>query len=76
MARNTEALEVWLKFDTPEDEETTAEALVWEDGGQFRVDWDLTAVGLVTSVYFNTHEEARTWLEREGFEDYTAEDDD
>ncbi len=66
-----QAVDVWLRI--PDDEEEAeAEANTYRDGDGFRVDWYLTAVGQVTSVYFGTYDEARTWLEAEGFADYTA----
>lgn len=74
------ALDVWLRFVDDEDE-SEAEANTYEDGGGFRVEWYLTAVGLVTSRWFPTRPDARAWLEAEGFQDFTTdnpttEDDD
>lgn len=65
------ALDVWLRIPEGTDE-SEAEANVYpHEGGGYRVDWYLTAVGLVTSVWFVVYDEAREWLEREGFEDYS-----
>lgn len=77
---NTEgvdALDVWLRFDAEGDDEAAAEANTWElepDMGRpvFAVGWSLTAVGLVTWAYFHSYEDARAWLEAEGFEDYSS----
>lgn len=74
MTRNTPALDVWLRFDSPEDEDASAEANTWPDGEMFRVDWCLSMVGLITSVYFHSHADAQSWLEAQGFDDYTVED--
>lgn len=67
------ALDVWLRFDPPDDEESEAEANTYPDGrGEFRVEWYLTAVGLVKEVPFRTYEAAAAWLTAEGFEDYSS----
>lgn len=73
---NEPALDVWLRI--PEDDnpdgEAEAEANTYrEDDGTVRVEWSLTAVGLVTSVGFASYDAAREWLEAEGFTDYTTE---
>lgn len=80
-AREDNALDVWLRFadtgyavdesDDPDDY-VEAEANTFPDGDRFRVDWYLDAVGLVKSVYFDTYNDAVTWLALEGFEDFTA----
>lgn len=64
-------LDVWLRIPDGEDE-SEAEANTFADGEWFRVDWYLTAVGLVKSRSFPTHDAARSWLEAEGFQDYTS----
>lgn len=69
------ALDVWLRFNGS-DEESEAEANTYPDGDRYRVDWYLTAVGLVTSVWFDTYAESQAWLENQGFEDFTVLDDD
>ena len=72
-------LDVWLQSETLYDdvtgepyEETRAEANTFREDGQFRIDWYLSAVGLVKSVYFDTYEEATAWYEREGFQDFSS----
>ena len=76
-----EPLDAWLRvsddedhsdFDPLPDGRYPAEANTYPDGDEFRVDWYLTAVGLVVSEYFPTLEDAHTWLEREGFQDFTS----
>ena len=66
-------LDVWLRFDSPDDEESEAEANIREDRGSYVADWSLTAVGLVkSSPEFDSYHDAETWLEAEGFENYSA----
>lgn len=66
------ALDVWLRFDSPEDEEAEAEANTFRDGDLYRVEWYLTAVGLVTARSFTTYEAAAAWLTTEGFQDFNS----
>lgn len=77
----SEPLDVWLAFGVVYDEGEEwedsdglceAEANTYVDGSRFRVDWSLSAVGQITSVYFDTYEQARAWLESEGFQDFTS----
>ena len=65
------ALDVWLRIPDGE-EESEAEANTYADGSGYRVEWYLTAVGLVTPVHFDTLPEAYAWLESEGFADFTS----
>ena len=70
-------LDVWLRipeFDDEGNENDEAEANTREiDGGRFIVDWSLTAVGLIkSSPEFDSYHDAETWLEAEGFENYSA----
>lgn len=64
-------LDVWLRIPDGE-EESEAEANTFADADWFRVDWHLTTVGLVKSRSFPTHDAARSWLESEGFRDFTS----
>ncbi len=71
------ALDVWLRFDSPDDEEATYEANTFKgvdaDGVEiYRVDWYHTAVGQVTEVPFSTYEEATAWLEAAGYQDFSS----
>jgi hypothetical protein len=70
--RTDTALDVWLRFDSPDDEESSAEANTYEDNGVYRVEWCLTAVGLVKTRSFITYEDAVAWLTAEGFQDFTS----
>lgn len=69
--RPDEALDVWLRHIDDEDE-AEAEANTFYDDGVYRVDWSLTSVGLVKSVTFASFNDARAWLEQEGFQDFTS----
>lgn len=69
---DTEPIDVWLRFADEDDEEAEAEANTFHDGDGYRVDWDLTSVGLVTSVQFATYDDARNWLISQGFADFTS----
>jgi len=67
----TTAIDVWLRIPDGE-EESEAEANTYRDGDTYRVDWYLSAVGLVKSRTFTTYADACAWLESEGFADYSA----
>ena len=74
-ARDAEPLDVWLRI--PDDDnpggEADAEANTYRDGDRYRVDWSLTAVGLVKSPpTFATYAAARAWLTGGGFEDFSS----
>ncbi len=66
-----EAVDVWLRIPDGE-EESEAEANTYLTDTGYRVEWYLTAVGLVTSVEFDTLSDAYDWLQREGFDNYTS----
>lgn len=62
-------IDVWLRIPDGS-EESEAEANTYMTDLGYRVDWHLTAVGLVKSVDFDTLADAYDFLEREGFENY------
>lgn len=65
--------DVWLRFETSEDEEAEAEANTYHYENGFTVGWYLNSVGLVTYVgTFPTEDAASAWLESQGFEDFTS----
>lgn len=66
------ALDVWLRFDTDDDEEAEAEANTYATDDGFRVEWYHTAVGQVSERHFNTLADAHAWLTRNGFADFTS----
>jgi hypothetical protein len=68
---DTQPIDVWLRIpDGEEEAEAEANTYLTDDG--YRVEWYLTAVGLVKSVDFDTLADAYDWLEREGFADFSA----
>ena len=77
MIDTNKPLDVWLKFDhildDCDDDTASHEANTFQnDDGTYRVEWYLTAVGLVTTVNFDTYKDAQEWLTLEGFSDYSA----
>lgn len=66
------ALDVWLRFESPEDEEASHEANTYRDEDGYVIKWYHSAVGLVTTVDFETLADAYDWYEREGFQDFTV----
>ncbi len=67
------AIDVWLRFDDPENDfEAEAEANTYFTETGYRVEWYLTAVGLVKRVEFDTLADAYDWLEDEGFVNYSS----
>lgn len=70
------ALDVWLRFDSPEDEEASHEANTYRnEDGTYRVEWYHNAVGLVTTVDFDTLADAYDWYEANGYQDFTVNED-
>jgi hypothetical protein len=68
---NTPPIDTWLRIpDASEESEAEANTYMTETG--YRVEWYLTAVGLVKAVDFDTLADAYDWLERESFANYTA----
>lgn len=63
--------EIWLLFDSPEDEEPSHEANVYRVNGGAVVAWSHTAVGQVTEKSFPTVIQARQWLAACGYEAYS-----
>jgi hypothetical protein len=75
----TEPIDVWLRtanedddFSPDENGYYNAEANTYLTEHGYRVEWYLSAVGLVKSVEFDTLADAYDWLEAEGFENYTS----
>jgi hypothetical protein len=64
-------VDVWLRIPDGE-EEAEAEANTYQTETGYRVEWSLTAVGLVRAAEFDTLAEAYDWLEAEGFDNYTS----
>ena len=72
MLETTHALDVWLKFDSADDEESAYEANTFRTSDGYRVDWYHTAVGQISSQYFATWADARAWLSSQGFSDFSS----
>lgn len=71
------ALDVWLRFDSPDDEEATYEANTFKSVDArgvetFTVEWYHNAVGQVTKVSFPTYEAASAWLVAQGYQDFSS----
>lgn len=69
-----EPLDVWLRFEHPDDEEPTHEANTYENGddGGVVIEHYHTAVGLVTAVWHPTYESAKQWYAAHGYDDYSS----
>lgn len=67
-----EALDVWLRFDSEEDEEPAYEANTYATPSGFVVEWYHTDVGQVSRVEFDTLEQAHEWYETQGYLDFTS----
>jgi len=66
-------LDVWLKFDAPDDEEASHEANTYRTPDGYRVEWSHPAVGLISSSQlFPTYPEACAWLTANGYQDFTS----
>ena len=79
MADIEEPIDAWLRiavegddFAPDENGYYNAEANTYATETGYRVEWYLSAVGLVKSVEFDTLTDAHDWLEREGFQDFTS----
>ena len=78
------ALDVWLRFETSyddatgepyEDEEASHEANTYLTETGYAVKWCHSAVGLVTTVDFDTLADAYDWYEANGYQDFTVIED-
>jgi hypothetical protein len=65
-------LDIWLRFDAPDDEQSSHEANTFFEDGRYYVAWYHTAVGLVTRKYVDTYAEAKSFLEANGYQDFTS----
>lgn len=70
-------LDVWLRFDSEDDEEATYEANTYgNDEEGYTVEWYHTAVGLVSHKWVPTLDDAHQWYLDNGFVDFTVKEDD
>ena len=65
-------LDVWLKFDSDEDDEPTYEANTYPTESGFRIDWYHEGVAQVMSVDFDTIEDVHAWYEAQGYSDFSS----
>lgn len=73
MTDNRTALDVWLKFDSDDDDEPTYEANTFAlEDGTYCVEWYHSAVGKVSHEWFGTYRGACSWYERHGYQDFSC----
>lgn len=68
----SKAIDVWLRIPDGSEEAEMEANTFRDEAGRYRVEWYHTGVGVVSSLVFDTYAQARAWLTREGFEDYTS----
>lgn len=68
----TKAMDVWLRFESDEDEEPTHEANTYAEGDRFVIKWYHVDVGLVSAVRFDTLDAVWAWYDANGYQDYSA----
>lgn len=72
MARTLKALDVWLRFDSDEDEDPTHEANTFKVAGGWEIHWYHNDVGQVTAEHFHTLSDALAWYEANGYQDFSS----
>ena len=65
-------MQIWLKFDAPDDEEASHAANIFTEGDEVWIEWWNEAVGLVSTVNASSVRNAERWLTDRGYIDYTA----
>lgn len=65
-------MQIWLKFDAPDDEEASHAANIITEDGETRIEWWNEAVGLVSTVNASSVRNAERWLTDRGYIDFTA----
>ncbi len=65
-------LDVWLRFESPEDEECSHEANTFKTPDGFVIEHYHTAVGQVSYKHVDTYEDAVKWYEDQGFQDFSS----
>lgn len=65
-------MQIWLKFDAPDDEEASHAANIITENGEVRIEWWNEAVGLVRTVQASSVRNAERWLTDRGYIDFTA----
>jgi hypothetical protein len=69
---DTTPLDVWLAFESPDDEDASHEANIFHHGERFRIEWYNNAVGLVSYLYYDTYAEAAAKLTADGYQDFSS----
>lgn len=65
-------MSTWFKFEDEADEEASHEANIFMSAFGAVVEWYHTAVGQVTSVRFDSVEEAEKFLQAGGYQDFSS----
>lgn len=65
-------MQIWLKFDAPDDEEASHAANIFTEDDGARIEWWNEAVGIVSTVNASSVRNAERWLTDRGFADFTA----
>ena len=65
-------IDVWLKFDEPNDEEPTYEANTFLTETGFQIQWYHVDIGIVAAVEFDTLSDVYDWYASHGYTDFTS----
>ena len=65
-------MQIWFKFDAPDDEEPSYTANVFTEDDGTRIEWWNEDVGYVYTVNASSIQNAERWLTDRGFIDYTG----
>ena len=65
-------MQIWFKFDAPDDEEPSHTANIFTEDDGARVEWWNEDVGLVTTEHHPDTASAERALESSGYTDFTA----
>lgn len=65
-------MQIWFKFDAPDDEDPAYTANVFPEDDGARIEWWNEDVGYVYTVNARSIQNAERWLTDRGFSDFTA----
>ena len=65
-------LDVWLKIPDGEEEAEYEANTFRRNDGDYVIEWSHVDIGWVTTETFGTYEEAESWYEDNGYQDFTA----
>jgi len=72
-ADNRTPVDIWLKFETPVDEEPSFEGNTFPtEDGRYCLEWYHTAVGQVSRKWVDTYADAVRFWESNGFQDFSS----